>query len=155
VPIVAVIVRLRVGLPDDGIQDDVAFTEVAFRNDEMYGHYESLPTSPSPAPVVLSVSPRIGWGAGDTRSDPGGAYPGDIVFIHGTGFFLTDANKPAPTVFFGTVPLGPDTIKVINSRTIQCRVPVSPGGSPPPVVSVTVQWLPYGTSTLFGAFSYQ
>jgi hypothetical protein len=153
VPIVAVIVRLRVGLPDDGNHDDVAFTEVAFRNDGMYGHYESLPTSPSPAPVVLAVSPRIGWGAGDTRADAGGAYSGDVVLIHGTGFFLTDATNPAPDIRFGTQQAPAASVRVINSRTIQCRVPTA-DGQIPQTVSVSIVWGPYGTSSLSNGFTY-
>ena len=152
VPIVAAIVRLRVGLPDDGFPDDVAFTDVAFRNDDLYSTYSTIPPSPPPAPVVLSVSPRVGWGAGDTRADPLGSYLGDVVLIHGTGFFLTDSSNPAPTVTFETSLAS--AVSVINCRTIQCRVPAV-AGIPPFAVAVTVTWPNHGSSSLPNAFTFQ
>jgi len=96
---------------------------------------------------------RIAVTRSSADSRAGSLYQGDVVLIHGTGFFLTDATSPAPIIRFGTETVPSDRIQVISSRTIQCRVP-SRIGDPPVVVSVTVEWPGHGSSILPSAFVY-
>ena len=119
----ACIVEMRVGRPDDGLWDDVVMTEVAFANDDLYGHYDA--ESPDPLICNCDAALSLVW------PDRGRSF--DFVYLVGDKFFVQHDGlssgiewirfyRAGTTVFEQITPSNAD-IDLIGSRAIRCRLP--------------------------------
>lgn len=137
-PILACIVELRVGRPDDDMQDDIAYTEVAFLNDgvDAYPHYDAEflteeETPPAGALSNTSASIALVW--------PSTARRGDFIYIVGSGFSTlrfsgseyssSGIDKVTFTVGMESEDVEPDldlsgtNLLLCGTRIIRCKVP--------------------------------
>ena len=130
--LVACIVELRVGRPDDGRWDDVAMTEVAFFTADVEGTYNNYSEDTLPevdAEVVDNADAEISfvW--------PDRAKPGDFVYIVGSGFVAlheTDPSGVYSITFTKHGTMDEDVlvfgeplvdIDLIGARVIRCKLP--------------------------------
>lgn len=130
---IACIVSMRVGAPDDGEEDDLVYTEVAFANEDDY------------LPNYLDALPEVSnQAAGITQVWPSRAHTGDYVYIVGHDFFgrwdgSATIESGIESIKFND---GVDhsvlitTVNFVGTRLIYCKLPTLDPG----VYSVTVEF---------------
>jgi hypothetical protein len=123
--LIACIVEMRVGHPDDDEEDDVAMTEVAFANEGSHPVQDTEPLPPGICNCLATLS--LVW--------PERATEEDIVYLVGNDFFAIDNGLPSGIARIdfqvaGTTrkyTLIPGEIGVelymIGSRIIRCKLP--------------------------------